>query len=742
MTAWMAAAILLGIALAAWWGPVPVWVVIGLAVVGASAALTGRRPLLMGAVLAALALGLARGGHHVASQPSLLQAPAGASLTAMATVVDDAPGPRRTLQVEAVAREPDQEPQAAAGRLQVFVPRALALPNARVAVSGVFVPSHPRATNALLGHADSWAGTLDDPQITVIEAGAAADPPPLLRLRRHVDASIRSALPEPHASLLSAMLVGIRQRLPDELRDDFLTSGLIHIVAISGFNITLIALWVRRMAGWALGRYGVGLAAVLLPLYAILAGAEPGVVRAAIMGDLVLLAWIFGRDADTLTALGLAGAGMALVQPQALGDVGFQLSFAGTLGLIVIAPRLSAALTERVRMPRWSAELLATTVAASLMVTPIIAHTFDRFQLMAVPANLLALAAPAAIMATGAPVAIWASAGWPAADVVGWIAWLPLEYLIQAGRLAAQLPGASLATTGFEFPHALASYICIGAALVLLGRPPPRLVRSRVGSIVLPRRAVYGVALIALLAPPAMAVGGMPRLFDDGATVATVDLAGRAPTVYVRKGDDRVAVAGSRMDRLLLDRALPRWDLEVDNLAVASSGGDLSHMAVDLVGARDVAVVQAPPAHALGAQLVAPDHTGRAPVTADARRVTGALVTELIAVDGGAWVLVRSSDAVFAVAPPTVSRPALPPGLRADVLVLGRSTTLGAIPAAALHDAGVVAVIAPHPRLPEIVARAVDVHGEIVVPASQPDTARLVGSVQIRADLGTIEVRR
>jgi len=737
----MAAAILLGIALAAWLGPAPAWVVIGLALVGAASALTGRRPLLMGAVLTALALGLARGGHHVASQPPLLQAPAGSALTVMATVADDASGPRRTLQVEAVETGEGQEPQRAAGRVQVFVPRSLALPNARVVASGRLVPSHPRATNALLGHTDSWAGTLDDPQITVIEAGAAADPPPLLRLRRHVDASIRSALPEPHASLLSAMLVGIRQRLPDELRDDFLTSGLIHIVAISGFNITLIALWVRWLAGWALGRYGVGLAAVLLPLYAVLAGAEPGVVRAAIMGDLVLLAWIFGRDADTLTALGLAGAGMALVQPQALGDVGFQLSFAGTLGLIVIAPRISAALTERARMPRWSAELLATTVAASLMVTPIIAHTFERFQIMAVPANLLALAAPAAIMATGAPVAIWASAGWPAADVVGWAAWLPLEYLIQAGRLAAQLPGASLATTGFDLPQALASYICIGAALVLLGRPPPRIVRSRAGLVVLPRRATYGVALIAIIAPPAMAVAGMPRLFDDGATVATVDLAGRAPTVYVRKGDDRVAVAGSRMDRLLLDRALPRWDLQVDNLAVASSGGDISHMAVDLVGARDVAMVQAPPVHALGAHLVAPDRAGRAPVTADPRRITGALEAELIAVDGGTWVVVESGDAAFAVAPPTVPRPSLPPGLRAEVVVLGRSTTLGAIPASALRDAGAVVVIAPHPRLPGIVARAVDEDGRIVVPESQPDTARLVGSARIRADLGTIEVR-
>ena len=742
MTAWLAAAILLGIAMAAWWGPAPALVVIGLAIAGAAAAATGRRRLLVGAVLAALALGLARGGHHVASQPPLLQAPAGASLTVIATVVDDAPGPRRTLQVESVVDGENQEPRRAAGRVQVFGPRALALPDARVSVSGVFVPAPPRATNALAGHAETWAGTLDDAEFAVIERGTVADASWLPRLRQHVDASIRSALPEPHASLLSAMLVGLRQRLPDELRDDFLTSGLIHIVAISGFNITLIALAVRRLAGWGLGRYGVGLAALLLPLYAVLAGAEPGVVRAAIMGDLVLLAWIAGRDADTLTALGLAGAGMTLVQPEALSDIGFQLSFAGTLGLIVIAPRLGVVLTERARLPRWSAELLATTAAASLMVTPIVAHSFDRFQLMAVPANLLALAAPAAIMATGAPVAIWASAGWPAADIVGWAAWLPLEYLMQAGRLAAQLPGASLATTGFDLPQAVASYLCIGAALLLLGRPPLRLARTPPRFGALPRRAVYGVALAAVIAPPLMAVAGMPRLFDDGATLATLDLSGRVPTVYVRKGDDRIVVAGSRLDRLLLDRALPRWDPQVDNLVMASSGGDLSHTALDIVGVRDVALVQAPPAHALGSNLVAPNRAGRAPVTADARHTTGDLETEVLPIDGGAWVLVRSPDAALAIAPPTVSRPELPATLQADVLVLGRSTALGAISASALRDAGVRVVIAPHPRLPEIAARAVDDAGVIALPKGPDDGARLVGSVQVRADGGTIEVRR
>ena len=81
----------------------------------------------------------------------------------------------------------------------------------------------------------------------------------------------------------------MRSRLPGDLRADFLGSGLIHVVAISGFNITLVALAVRRMAGWLIGRYSVLPAMLALPLYAALAGGEPSVVRATLMGELILL---------------------------------------------------------------------------------------------------------------------------------------------------------------------------------------------------------------------------------------------------------------------------------------------------------------------------------------------------------------------------------------------------------------------------------------------------------------------
>ena len=461
---------LLGVAAAGWWGPAPWWVVAGLALLGLAGGVLRLRYVAVLVLVAALALGLARGGHHVASQPPPLHAAAGTELQVEGTVVDTRPGTRRTIEVTMVRLPGSDASVPVAGQMELFAPRGVAPPGARVVATGVFEPAPSAERNRLAVSGSTFVGRLDASSIRVLEQGEAPDSGWLPQLRQHIDRSLRAALPEPHGSLLSAMLVGMRHGLPTGLRDDFVSSGLIHIVAISGFNITLVALAIRRLAGWVIGRYGVTLAAVLLPLYAVLAGAEPSVVRATIMGELLLLAWIAGRDADTLTALSLAGAAMVLVQPQALADVGFQLSFAGTVGLVVLAPWLARFLRERLRAPRLAAEFLAGTVAASVMVTPIIAHTFGRFQMMAVPANLLALAAPPWVMATGIPLAGWASLGLPGTETVAWAAWVPLEYLIRSAQIAAGLPGASVPVEGFDLTYAAVSYGCLAAAVVLLGR--------------------------------------------------------------------------------------------------------------------------------------------------------------------------------------------------------------------------------------------------------------------------------
>ena len=725
------AALLFGVAATAWWGPAPAWLTALPAV--ALLAVGVARPKWLAVLLipAALALGLARAAHHQQSQAPLVQAPPGAELRLEGEVVDAHPGAHRTLRVER-SGPVGAELRPAAGLVEFFAPGGAAPPGARVALTGAFEPSQPRGSPRIQRTDLIFAGRIDTQHVRILSPPPTDGTPWLTRLRDHIDRSVRRVLPEPHGALLSAILVGKRSSLPGDLRNDFLASGLIHVVAISGFNITLVALAVRRLAGWLIGRYSVLLAMLALPLYAALAGAEPSVVRATLMGELILLAWLLGRDTDALTALAVAALAIVLIDPSALADVGFQLSFAGTLGLVVIAPGLSEWLRMRARLPRLAAEPLAVTATASLMVTPIIAHTFERLQLAAIPANLLALAAPVWIMATGAPVAVWAAAGWPFGEVLAWAAWVPLEYLIQAARLAATLPGASVPIPGFRLGHAAAVYAAIALLVALGGRQPWRIPQVRTRRT---RSLAIGLGLAAFALPPVLALIVAPRLFDDPATRLTADFAGATPTLYARHADASLVVAGDRLRPYVLDSALPAWDPTVDLLAMPRGDGRAAAAALDLLSERPVASAAAPPLHGLGPTLVTQDGARRTPVEAGGSASSGGLTVRMLDRPSGLWTVVSSADVTALVAPPGAARP--PPGAAADVLVLTRRSTVGPSDSGALRASGIRLLLIPHPTRAQVAAVAID-------PEGQPATRNVVAGtvVSIRAQSGDLEVRR
>ncbi len=732
---WAAAALAGGVASTAWWGPPPFWLAAALALSALAAGVVRRnRPALsLALALAALALGMARGGHHQSAQTPLLYPPAGAQVRLEGVVVDEWVGARRTLQVERAALD-DDELSPASGRVDFFMPRGLAPWRSRLAVTGTFEPS-PRPLPGGLAQLDqAIVGRIDAPRVRILDPPARDDPSWLAQLRAHIDQRVRAVLPEPHGALLSAILVGIRSGIPGDLRDDFAASGLIHVVAISGFNITLVAIGVRRLAGVVIGRYGVMLAIVALPLYAVLAGADPGVVRAAVMGVMALLAWVLGRDEDALAGLSAAAAGIVLVDPSALIDVGFQLSFAATLGLLLITPGLADWLTQRARLPRLAAEILAATLSASLMVTPIIAATFERLQLAAVPANLLALAAPPWIMAAGVPVAVWAAAQWPLGDVVAWIAWVPLEYLIRITRLAAGLPGASTPIPGFGLGHAAVVYGAIALLVAMQGGRRPW--RIPPVDLPIPRLALAAAGIAAVVLPPALAVGGAARLVDDGATRITISSARSAPTVYVRRAETSLVVAGDSLRPVVLDAALPAWDPAIDLLAMPRSDGRSAATALKLLAERPIRQVAALPLHALGAHLVAPDGSRRAAVDASDRAASGGVVVRLLSDASGTWTLLETPDAALLVAPPGAA--ALPPsGVAADVLVLSRRGLLAAGAPRALRAAGISLLVAPHPTRAQLAAVHVEADGALGARALVEGTL-----LTIHAREGQIEVRR
>ena len=215
----------------------------------------------------------------------------------------------------------------------------------------------------------------------------------VLGVKSFLLARLERLVPEPHAAFLSGLLFGGSSSLSSDLKDDFSRTGTSHILAASGFNVSLFSLvfltWILQTP---LGRKkGLVLTGLLLVIYTITAGATPAVVRAAIMGFLVLLEHWISRKAFMLNVILLAGALMLFVNPLLLlGDVGFQLSFAATVGLLVytkpIASRLSFIPNRMGLRDSFSASLAAIAVTL-----PLIIWHFGQVSLIAPVANLLIL---------------------------------------------------------------------------------------------------------------------------------------------------------------------------------------------------------------------------------------------------------------------------------------------------------------------------------------------------------------
>jgi competence protein ComEC len=197
-----------------------------------------------------------------------------------------------------------------------------------------------------------------------------------------------AAMPAAEAGLLKAMVLGDRSGLTPEMTRAFLDSGTYHILAISGLNVSLLAgalfglLRVCRISP----RVAAGASAILVTLYAVLAGAGASVTRAAVMADVYLLAIVLDRRADMLNSLALSALALMWWNPRFVAEVGFQLTFLATLGIVLIVPVCHAKLAVMPRPLRWVMDSVALTAAATAMTLPILAASFNRVS----PAGLLA----------------------------------------------------------------------------------------------------------------------------------------------------------------------------------------------------------------------------------------------------------------------------------------------------------------------------------------------------------------
>lgn len=327
-----------------------------------------------------------------------------------------------------------------------------------------------------------WAGSfVADSLRTSADAGILAAP--LLAARVGAQARIRQLFPT-RAPVAEALILARREGLDPELRERFARSGLTHLLAISGLHVGLIAgvLLLLGNAARLPARTAAVTAAMVTAVYVLLIGAPHAAARAALQLMLVLSARLLQRPADLLAILAAAAIALLVLDPLSLLDPGFQLSFAGTAGIVALRPRLLLAVPTR--LGRAAADSLATGIAATLATSPIAALHFGRVAPIGLVANLVALPLVAvAVPAVALSLAMSFLAWGPARFLAGG-AELLLELLDRVAALAGELPGANVYVTRDAVHGWTAGTVLAAVAIGQLGLLRPFLRRSAVVAVV------------------------------------------------------------------------------------------------------------------------------------------------------------------------------------------------------------------------------------------------------------------
>jgi competence protein ComEC len=294
----------------------------------------------------------------------------------------------------------------------------------------------------------------------------------IIKVKNKFNETIAALMPSPESGLLSGLLIGGSGRMSKEYQDAFSRTGTTHIVAISGYNVAIVAeylmllgifigLW-RRQAFW--------FATMGIILFVILTGLPSSAVRAGVMGILLIWAMKNGRLANSKNAIIFAAAVMLLVNPMLFRwDVGFQLSFLATLGIIYIYPLFQNYFVKKYKAFGIT-ELLFLTISAQIFVFPILFINFQKLSLISPLANILVLPIIPLTMLLGFIAIAFNFIFLPVAQVFSWLAFLLLKYETMTIKYLASLKYASFEIIYFPWWGVAAWYIILVGGIVIIKR--------------------------------------------------------------------------------------------------------------------------------------------------------------------------------------------------------------------------------------------------------------------------------
>lgn len=266
----------------------------------------------------------------------------------------------------------------------------------------------------------------------------------LISFKRLLLENIARVIPEPASSLAGGLTLGAKQSMGRELLEDFRKTGVIHIVVLSGYNVSIVADWIRAVFAPLGQKLAIGLGVVGVILFALMTGGGAATVRASIMALIALLARGTGRRYEVTIALVTAAFLMVLHNPKIIVfDTGFQLSFLATLGIIYLAPIFEKYL-QFVPAKLGLRELAVMTLSAQTSVIPWILYKMGDLSLVALPVNLLILAFVPMTMFFGFATGFVGLLGYLVSLPFAWASFALLWYELKVVEIFAGLPFASV----------------------------------------------------------------------------------------------------------------------------------------------------------------------------------------------------------------------------------------------------------------------------------------------------------
>ena len=332
-------------------------------------------------------------------------------------------------------------------------------------------------------------------------------------IRLSAERALARGMPEREAALARGFVLGEDDRIDGRTREDFRRSNLAHLLAVSGENVILLGVlaWpLLALLGLPLRARLIG-TLCLIAIYVPVTGAGPSIQRAGVMGAAGLIAALADRPRSRWYAVLLAACATLALNPRAEGDVGWQLSFAAVIGIMLWARRLTSLLSRdagRRSARRVLAEAVAVTISATVATAPLMGSAFEQFSPAALPANVLAAPAVAPAMWLGMLTGILGQAPFIPVEPINWLDSLCLAYIAQVARWLAAPSWASLTVHLGSVWSVTAAYAALVLGMELLvrwlrGMLEPR--RDGVGSVKRPprwagRRAAVLAAVLLLLA--------------------------------------------------------------------------------------------------------------------------------------------------------------------------------------------------------------------------------------------------